>query len=95
MKIAILFVYVMTTVILPTKNEEECIGATFDDIRSVAKIPIVVVDGHSTDRTVKIAKEKGVEVIYDHGFGKGEALRTAFEHVKDDVIFLILMTRIL
>jgi len=76
-------------VILPTKNEESCIGATIERILELCGHPrIIVVDGHSTDRTVEIANEHGVEVIYDGGLGKGEALRCAFDHVKDDVVFL-------
>ncbi len=47
-----------------------------------------MVDGNSTDLTVEIAKEYGVEVIFDHGLGKGEALRYAFDYVQDDVVFL-------
>jgi glycosyltransferase involved in cell wall biosynthesis len=49
---------------------------------------IVVVDGKSTDMTVEIAKKYDVEVILDHGLGKGEALRYAFDYVQDDVVFL-------
>jgi glycosyltransferase involved in cell wall biosynthesis len=49
---------------------------------------IVVVDGNSIDRTVEIAKKYGAEVIFDHGLGKGEALRYAFDYVQDDVVFL-------
>jgi len=79
----------LVTIILPTKNEESCIGATITKIREVCDSPrIIVVDGNSTDSTVKIAEENGIEVIYDHGLGKGEALRCAFDHVNDDVIFL-------
>ena len=79
----------MVTIILPTKNEESCIGATIKRIQELCGHPrIVVVDGHSTDRTVEIANKYGLEVIYDHGLGKGEALRCAFDHVKDDVVFL-------
>ncbi|MCK4550343.1 MAG: glycosyltransferase [Candidatus Aenigmarchaeota archaeon] len=78
----------MVTIVLPTKNEEESIGKTIDEIRSVTKESMLVVDGHSKDKTVEIAKKRGVPVIYDHGLGKGEALRTAFTHAKDDVVFL-------
>lgn len=51
-------------------------------------IRIVVVDGNSTDTTVSIARQHDVEVIFDRGVGKGQALRLAFNHVKDDVVFL-------
>lgn len=79
----------MVSIILPTKNEESCIGPTITRINEICHNPrIVVVDGNSTDRTVEIAKKYGVEVIFDHGLGKGEALRCAFDHVQDDVVFL-------
>lgn len=78
----------MVTIVLPTKDEAESVKETISIIRHIKKdYRIVVVDAHSTDNTVEIAKEMGVEVIFDHGKGKGEALRTAFKHVDDDVIF--------
>lgn len=79
----------MVSIILPTKNEETSIGDTITRIGEVCNHPrIVVVDGNSTDRTVDIARQEGVEVIFDHGLGKGEALRYAFDYVDDDVVFL-------
>jgi glycosyltransferase involved in cell wall biosynthesis len=79
----------LVSIILPTKNEEYCIGTTITRIREVCDHPrIVVVDGKSTDRTVEIARQCDVEVIFDHGKGKGEGLRYAFDYVKDDVVFL-------
>lgn len=79
----------MVTVILPTKNEEQYIGETIDTVRrAVGGVRILVVDAHSRDRTVEIAREKGVEVIFDNGKGKGAALCMAFEHTKDDVVFV-------
>lgn len=79
----------MVSIILPTKNEESCIGPTITRINKICHNPrIVVVDGNSTDMTVKIAEEYGVEVIFDHGLGKGEALRCAFDYLQDDVVFL-------
>jgi glycosyltransferase involved in cell wall biosynthesis len=79
----------LVSIILPTKNEESCIGPTITRINKICHNPrIVVVDGNSTDMTVKIAEEYGVEVIFDHGLGKGEALRCAFDYLQDDVVFL-------
>ncbi len=79
---------IMVKIILPTKNEEESIGQTIDDVRRVCDCEIIVVDAHSEDRTVEIAREKKVSVIYDHGKGKGDALRTAFLYADDDVVFV-------
>jgi len=78
----------MTAIILPTKNESESIRKTINRIRSVCSDRIVVVDGHSTDRTVEIAQQMGATVISDNGVGKGDALRVAFEYVNDDVVFV-------
>jgi len=78
----------MTAIILPTKNESESIRETIDRIRSVCSDRIVVVDGHSTDGTAKIARQMGATVISDNRKGKGDALRVAFEYVGDDVIFV-------
>ena len=78
----------MVVIILPTKNESESIRETIDRIRSVCSDQIVVVDGHSTDGTADIAREMGVQVIFDNNKGKGDALRVAFDYVDDDVLFL-------
>jgi len=77
----------MVTIVLPTKNEEKSIGKAIDAIRGFGH-KILVVDAHSTDKTVEIAHAKGAEVIYDHGKGKGEALITAFKYANDDVIYV-------
>lgn len=46
---------------------------------------IVVVDGHSTDRTVAVAEKFGVRVIKDNKLGKGDAIRVGAEAVMYDV----------
>jgi len=46
---------------------------------------IIVVDGHSQDRTVEVAKKFGVKVIYDEG-GKGSALRKGMRSAKHQMI---------
>ena len=77
----------MVTIVLPTKNEAKSIGKAIDAISEFGH-RILVVDAHSTDQTVEIARAKGAEVIYDHGKGKGEALITAFNYASDDVVYV-------
>jgi len=55
------------SVIIPVKNEEEkitqCLEAVFD--QSLKAHEVIVVDGHSSDRTVARAKEFPVKVVYE------------------------------
>lgn len=83
------------SIILPTLNEEETIGKVIDEIprqaleRAGYTVQVLVVDGNSTDRTRGIAQEKGAEVIIEPRKGKGRAVRTAFEQVKADFVFML------
>jgi len=69
------------TVVLPVLNEEEAIGLVLGELREEGYDDVIVVDGYSSDDSVKIAGEFGVTVVYQHGKGKTGALKTAFEHV--------------
>ena len=71
----------MVTVVIPTLNEEEAIGKVLDELIAEGYRNILVVDGYSTDRTVDIAKSRGVSVVYQKGFGKAGAIATAIEIV--------------
>ena len=54
------------SVIVPTFNEEERIGALIKDIRQKANLPapeIIIADGGSTDKTREIAEKAGVKVV--------------------------------
>lgn len=77
------------TVILPTLNEEQAIGPLIDELQSSGYSNIILVDGHSSDRTVAIAREKGIQVMVQHGSGKRDALETAFRSVNTQ--FLLVM----
>lgn len=82
-------------IVLPTLNEEEAIGRVIDEIpaRDLAEkgfeVKVLVVDGNSTDRTRQIAEAKGAEVIIESRKGKGRAMRTAFDTVDADFIFML------
>jgi glycosyltransferase involved in cell wall biosynthesis len=76
------------SVVIPARDEEGLIGEIVDSVRPYAD-EILVVDGHSTDRTREIAAEHGARVILDHGKGKGEAMRLAFQEAVGDVLVFI------
>jgi len=79
--------YPSITVLICTLNEEEGLP----DI--LTKIPqwvdeIILVDGHSKDRTVEIARElcPSIKVLYQPGKGKGDALRHGIKHADGAII---------
>jgi len=77
-----------TTVIIPTKNEELSIEKIINKCKQYAD-ELLVVDGHSTDKTREVAKALGVRVILDHGKGKGDGIRVGIQEAKGDIIVFI------
>jgi dolichol-phosphate mannosyltransferase len=75
------------TIVIPTKNEEGLIGEIVDAVRPYGDV--LVVDGHSTDRTREIAAGHGARVILDNRRGKGEAIRRAFEEPGGAILVFI------
>jgi glycosyltransferase involved in cell wall biosynthesis len=68
--------------VLPTLDEEVGLASLLPEILDDARFEgfdLVVVDGRSTDGTVGIAGAHGVEVVIQHGRGKGAAFRTAVD----------------
>lgn len=65
-------------VVLPTKNEEKSIEYMVRKIRKL-KLPVFIVDEHSTDKTLNIAKKLKVPVYQRDGSGKGYGVRKAIE----------------
>src|SRR5205823_7702613 len=66
------------SIVVPARNEEETIGQVLRNIQSNIQNmtdDLIVVDGHSTDRTVAIAEQYGARVIQDNRRGKGNAVR--------------------
>ena len=76
------------TVVVPTRDEEGLIGEIIDAVRSSCD-EVLVVDGHSRDRTREIAAAHHARVVLDHGKGKGEALRLALEEATGDIVVFI------
>ena len=76
------------TVVIPTLDEEGTIGSIVKGCEAHAD-EIIVIDGHSGDRTREIAEGLGAKVILDHKKGKGEALRHSLSHATGDIIVFI------
>jgi dolichol-phosphate mannosyltransferase len=76
--------------IVAALNEEEGIGLTIADLRQHLENPhILVVDGHSVDRTVEIAKGLDTAIVFQKGKGKGDAIAVAIGHVSGDVEYVV------
>ncbi len=82
-------------IVLPTLNEAASIGNVIEEIPQRAleekgyHVDVLVVDGNSTDLTMKIAQEKGARILVEPRRGKGRAIRTALEEVNADYIFML------
>jgi len=62
------------SIVIPSLDEEDTIAEIIEGCKPYGD-EILVVDGHSRDRTREVAENLGVKVILDNRKGKGEALR--------------------
>ncbi|HJJ92426.1 MAG TPA: S-layer glycoprotein N-glycosyltransferase AglJ [Methanocorpusculum sp.] len=76
-------------VLIPTLNEKATIGYIIRGLQAKGYHQILVVDGHSTDGTPKIAEKLGAKVIKQEGKGKGAALIEAFEKITTPYILML------
>jgi dolichol-phosphate mannosyltransferase len=64
------------------------IGEIVDSVRPYAD-EVLVIDGHSSDKTRDIAVQHGARVELDGGKGKGEALRRSLEVASSEIVVFI------
>lgn len=72
------------TIVLPTLNEEKAVGEVIDELNKEGYNNILVVDGHSNDKTVEIAKLKGARVVIQEGKGKTDAIKSCIKHLNTE-----------
>lgn len=80
------------SLIIPVRNEEGCIGQVLREVSKRIVNEIIVVDGHSTDKTVKEAKKELREkdkLIVQKGKGYGAAFIEGFQVASGDVIIMM------
>ena len=76
------------SVVVLARNEEKNIRLVLEKIK-LHTDEVIVVDGHSSDRTADIARELGAKVLKDSGKGKGDGIRTGIGKVTRDIIVFI------
>lgn len=83
-------------VIIPTLNEEKGVAKVITELPNPTVSKVVLVDGHSSDNTVDIAKNcrpsLEVEVMYQIGNGKGMAFQTFLNdfNLEDHDVYVML-----
>jgi glycosyltransferase involved in cell wall biosynthesis len=83
--------YPQSTVVIAALNEEEGIGLTIAELKeTLAASNILVVDGHSHDRTVDVARNLGAEVVFQDGLGKGDAISKALKQTNANSDYIVL-----
>ncbi len=84
-------------VIIPCHNEAasiaEVIGKFPHDalLQHALQLQVYVVDNNSTDKTAMIAKQAGAMVMHEPKKGKGNALRTGFRSLPDDIDYVVML----
>lgn len=80
------------SVIIPTYNEAENIGrllSYLQKIRTANVLEIIVIDGNSTDETIRIAKSTGVEVHLSPRKGRAAQMNYGAKLAKGNVFHFI------
>jgi glycosyltransferase involved in cell wall biosynthesis len=78
------------SVVIPAKNEARNLEHVFGTIPEWIE-EIVLVDGHSTDDTVAVARKlhPAVQIVHQQGRGKGDALQAGFAAAKGEIIVMM------
>jgi dolichol-phosphate mannosyltransferase len=77
-------------VLIPTFNEAEGLAPTVLEVKRFLGEPyILVVDGNSTDGTVDVATKLGLDVVFQDGKGKGDAISKAVRSLRVDPRYVV------
>jgi glycosyltransferase involved in cell wall biosynthesis len=81
---------VTITALVFTLNEEQNLPYILPDIPDWID-EILLIDGHSTDNTVQVAKElcPRIRIAYQPGRGKGDAMKFGFKQAKGDILITL------
>lgn len=74
--------------VILAKDEEDTIASVVGKCLPHVN-EVLVVDGHSSDRTIEIAEKSGARVISDHGLGKGDGYRVGMSEARGEVLVFL------
>ena len=79
------------SVVIPTLNEAANLPHVFARLPFEDLHEVILVDGHSTDDTIEIARQlcPSVRVVLQDGKGKGNALACGFAAARGDIIVML------
>lgn len=84
-------------VVIPCYNEALGIASVIKKFphdkltRNLFDIKIYVIDNNSADNTAAVARKAGAIVIHEAKKGKGNALRTGFRSLPDDIDYVVML----
>lgn len=79
-------------VVLPAYNAEKTLKDTYDDIPMDIVDKVLMVDDHSIDNTVALAKRIGIETItHDANYGYGRNQKTCYHAALEDGADIVIM----
>lgn len=78
------------SVVIPARNEATNLSYVLPRIPSDV-FEVILVDGHSTDDTIAVAKRlwQGIRIVAQAGRGKGDALREGFAACRGDIVVML------
>ena len=78
------------SVIIPAKNEADNLEHVLPRIPDWVH-EVILVDGHSTDKTIAVARYllSSIRIVQQRGRGKGDALRAGFAAATGDIIVML------
>jgi rSAM/selenodomain-associated transferase 2 len=82
----------MLSIIIPTYNEADQIGSTISKIHAANgqhQIEIIVVDGGSSDETIKIAKACGARAILSERKGRAAQMNNGAANAKGEILYFL------
>jgi glycosyltransferase involved in cell wall biosynthesis len=79
------------TILLPAHNEEKALGRLLDEIEEQITLPheVLVINNASSDRTQRIALNKGATVLPVPERGKGNAIRSSIRVISTPYIIMM------
>lgn len=81
---------ISTSVVIPARNEARNLGWVLDNLPEWVN-EVILVDGHSTDATIEMARacRPDIRIVFEGRPGKGAALRAGFEAATGDAIVML------